>query len=186
MPVYQYVSADESIDSTFGVAIEIGIPSNSPLGKNTEIVPKIFNDTRIGEHFTMQTILGWSFLRGSEAGGGGEQHFEYGLVFGWTIPHHELPIPQVQDLIPLLELQGSTLMNTHLGGQDELTANFACRANLFSVGRVQPRLGVGYLVPPDQGRARGISMGHLYEPGLRVLNEPAQLRDEVRRTARRG
>ena len=151
MPVFQYVSADEAIDSTFGVAIEVGIPSNSPLGKNSEIVPKIFNDTRIGEHFTLQTILGWSFLRGSVASGGGEQHFEYGMVFGWDIPHHELPLPQVQDLIPMLELQGDTLANTHQAGQDSLTGNLAVRANLFSIGQIQPRLGVGYLFPVDQG-----------------------------------
>ena len=131
MPLYQFVSEDEAIDTTFGVAIEVGVPSNSPLGKNAEIVPKIFNDTRIGEHFSLQTILGWSFLRGSQASGGGEQHFEYGMVFGWTIPHHELPLPDVQDFIPMLELQGYTLANTHLGGQDNLTANLAFRANLF-------------------------------------------------------
>jgi hypothetical protein len=151
MPVFQYVSQDEFIDTTFGVAIEVGVPSNSPLGKNTEIVPKIFNDTRVGEHFTFQTILGYSLLRGSESTGGGEQHFEYGMDFGWTIPHNELPLPGVQDFIPLLELQGDLLTNTHAGGGDDLIANFAFRANLFSIGRVQPRLGVGYLVPLDKG-----------------------------------
>ena len=151
LPVYQYVSNDEFIDSTFGVAIEVGIPSNSPLGKNAEIVPKLFNDTRIGEHFTVQAIVGYSFLRGSEDGGGGEQHLEYGLVFGWTVPHHELPIPGVQDFIPVLEFQGETLLNTHTAGENSLMGNLAFRANLYSIGRVQPRLGVGYLFPFDQG-----------------------------------
>ena len=151
MPVYQYVSPDESIDTTFGVAIEVGVPTNSPLSKNTEIVPKVFNDTRIGEHFTVQTILGYSFLRGSEATGAGEQHFEYGMVFGWTFPHSELPLPDVQDFIPVVELQGATLFNTRQGGDDNLVANLAFRANLFSIGRVQPRLGVGLLLPVDKG-----------------------------------
>jgi hypothetical protein len=159
IPFYQYVSNDELIDSTFGVAIEVGVPSNSPLGKNAEIVPKVFNDTRIGEHFTAQTVLGWSFLRGSTDGGGGEQHLEYGIVFGWTLPHHELPFPGVQDFIPVLELQGETAMNTHQAGHDELIANFAFRANLYSIGQVQPRIGIGYLVPIDKGARDNFDWG---------------------------
>lgn len=147
--LYEYVTPDEQFDTAFGAGIEIGIPLNSPLSKNPEIVPKIFNDTRIGEHFTSQIILGWSWLRGSTASGGGEQHFEYGVVLGWTIAHHELPMPGVQDFIPVLELNGATLMNTHSGGQDNLVADFAFRANLYAIGRAQPRLGVGYVVPLD-------------------------------------
>lgn len=158
-PVYQYVSPDESIDTTFGVAIEVGIPSNSPLGKNPEIVPKVFNDTRIGEHFTFQTVLGHSFLRGSDATGGGEQHFEYGMVFGWTFPHSELPLPGVQDFIPILEFQGETLSNTHQGGDNNLVTNLAFRANLYSIGRVQPRFGVGLLLPVDKGARQDFHWG---------------------------
>lgn len=51
--------------------------------------------------------------RESDATGGGEQSFEYGLTLGWTFPHSELPIPGVQDFIPMFELQGETLANTH-------------------------------------------------------------------------
>ncbi|HWE02307.1 MAG TPA: hypothetical protein VG326_07820 [Tepidisphaeraceae bacterium] len=149
-PIYQYVSNDEFIDTTFGVAIEVGIPTNSPLSKNTEIVPKIFNDLRIGEHFTLQTIIGYSFLRGS-GDEGGDQSFEYGMVFGWTVPHSELPLPKVDQLIPVFELSGSTLLNTHGAGTDNLVGDIAFRANLESIGRIQPRLGVGYVFPIDQG-----------------------------------
>jgi hypothetical protein len=151
LPLYQYVSDDESLDSTFGVAIEIGIPTNSPLSKNTEIVPKIFNDTRIGEHLTLQTLVGYSFLRGSTNSGGGEQSLEYGCTIGWTIAHHEFPIPGVQDFIPVFEFQGETLLDTHDAGQNSLTGNLAFRANLFAIGPIQPRLGVGYLFPIDKG-----------------------------------
>jgi len=44
VPFYQYVGRDGFVDSTVGVAIEIGIPTHSSLSKNTEIVPKLFND----------------------------------------------------------------------------------------------------------------------------------------------
>jgi hypothetical protein len=149
-PFYQYVSDNNFVDSTFGVALEVGVPSNSPLGKNAEIVPKIFDDLRLGDHFTAQCILGYSFLRGA-GDEGGQQHFEYGFVFGWTISHDELPIPDVEQIIPVLELSGETLLNTHEGGANSLTGNLALRANLQSIGRIQPRLGIGYLFPIDQG-----------------------------------
>ena len=159
LPFYQYVSTDEIIDTTFGVALEVGIPSNSPLGKNAEIVPKIFNDTHIGDHFTVQSILGYSFLRGSADGGGGEQHLEYGIVFGWTIPHDELPIPGVEQLIPMFEMRGDTLFNTHQGGSNSVTGDVAFRANLHSVGPIQPRLGLGLVLPLDQGARNDFRWG---------------------------
>jgi hypothetical protein len=149
-PIYQYVSGDGFIDSTFGAALEVGIPTNSPLGKNAEIVPRVFDDLRIGNHFTLQGVLGYSFLRGS-GDEGGNQSLEYGLVLGWTIQHDELPLPGVDQLIPVFELSGETLFNTHEAGTDNLTGNIAFRANLRAIGPLEPRLGVGYIFPIDQG-----------------------------------
>ena len=148
-PVYQFVSQDETIDSTFGVAIEVGIPTHSPVSKNAEIVPKVFNDLRIGEHFTLQTVLGYSFLRGSGEAGGA-QAFEYGLVFGYSIPHKELPLPGIDRLVPMFELKGETATN-HGAGHHILLGDVAVRLNLKAIGRLQPRLGVGYVFPIDKG-----------------------------------
>lgn len=148
-PVYQFVSRDESIDSTFGVAIEVGIPTNSIVSKNTEIVPKIFNDLRLGEHFTLQTVLGYSFLRGSGEAGG-RQTFEYGLVFGYAIPHKELPLPGTDRIVPMFEIKGETATN-HGAGHNILLGDVALRLNLKAIGRLQPRLGVGYVFPIDKG-----------------------------------
>jgi hypothetical protein len=39
-PIYQYVSSNGLIDSTFGLAVEVGIPTNSSVSMNTEVVPK--------------------------------------------------------------------------------------------------------------------------------------------------
>lgn len=150
-PLLQLVSPDETVDSTFGVGIEAGIPSNSPLGKNAEIVPKIFNDTALGEHLTVQTVVGYSFLRGSRAGGGGEQHLEYGVVLGWAVAHHELPLPDVQDVVPMFEALGVRATNRSVGASNEITGNLALRLNLYAIGAVQPRLGVGWLFPLDKG-----------------------------------
>ena len=89
-PFYQYVSPHNLLDTTFGAAIEVGIPTTSPVSQNTELVPKIFNDLKVGE-FTLQSLAGYSMLFGPGPDGG-VQVFEYGLVFGYMIPRSSLLI----------------------------------------------------------------------------------------------
>jgi hypothetical protein len=145
-PIAQYVSANGFIDTTFGVAIEVGIPTNSTISKNAEWVPKVFNDLRIGEHFTLQSIFGYSTLSGGGKDGG-LQNFEYGFVFGYTIPHDELGIPGVEQLIPVFEIDGSTQLNHEGRGESNVLANVALRANLKNVCGIQPRPGLGFVFP---------------------------------------
>jgi hypothetical protein len=145
-PIYQYVSSTGFVDSTFGLAVEVGIPTNSSVSMNTEVVPKIFNDLRIGDHFTLQSIFGYSTLIGPGEDGG-LATFEYGFVFGYTIPHDELPIPGLQQLIPMVELSGETALNHDDRGESSLTADVGFRANLKTIGLVQPRLGVAFVLP---------------------------------------
>jgi len=149
-PIFQYVSSNEFIDTTFGVGLEVGIPTNSPVSKNAEVVPKLFDDVRIGDHFTVQTVLGYSTLYGSKPDGGTET-FEYGLVFGWSIPHEQLPLPGIEQVVPMFEIQGDTLLDTSDAGSNSLLGNAAFRLNLRSIGAVQPRLGLGYVFPMDKG-----------------------------------
>jgi len=145
-PLYQYVSRGGFIDTTFGGAMEVGIPASSAISVNPEFVPKIFNDTKIGDHFTMQSILGYSTLTGGGADGG-LQMFESGFTFGYAIEHRELPLPGVQRFIPMFELIGNTPMNQATSGQTSLTGNACFRLNLKTMGRVQPRLGFGFVFP---------------------------------------
>jgi hypothetical protein len=157
-PVFQYVSTDGFIDTTVGTAIEVGVPVNSPLSKDTEIVPKIFDDLALGKHFTVQTIEGYSTLLGP-----GDDHnletFEYGFVFGYTLQHDEVPLPGVQQFIPILELQGETELNKDAPGHDSLLGNAAFRVNLDAIGDVQPRLGLGYVFPIDKGAREDFHWG---------------------------
>jgi hypothetical protein len=102
VPFYQYVSA--SVDTTFGVATEVALPVNSARSRNTELVPKIFNDLILGDHFTLQSIFGYSTLFGPGPDRN-SQHFESGFVFGYTFQHKELPIPGVRQFIPMFELK---------------------------------------------------------------------------------
>jgi len=145
-PFYQCVSDNGFFDTTLGAAIELGIPVHSAVSKNTELVPKIFNDLRLGNHFTMQTILGYSTLFGGGAEGGA-QKFEYGFDFGYSIPHQQLRIPHVQQLVPLFELSGETGWNHGESGRTSVIGLAGFRVNLDTIGRVQPRLGLGFVFP---------------------------------------
>jgi len=157
-PVYQFVSDRGFVDSTVGTAIEVGIPTHSSLSKDTEVVPKIFDDLRLGSHFTLQSIVGLSMLYGSDEDNG-LKTFEYGLVFGYTIPRTELAVPDVLQFIPVFELIGETELNHADYGVNRLTGNAAFRVNLKTIGGVQPRLGAGYVFPIDNGARQDMHWG---------------------------
>jgi hypothetical protein len=138
--------------------VEVGIPVNSDVSQNTELVPKIFNDLRVGEHFTLQTMFGYATLFG---GGeeGGLQTFESGFVFGYTIQHQQLPLPGVEQFIPMFELVGNTQMNQGDAGRTSLLGDAGFRINLKTVGELQPRLGLGFVFPIDDNARADVHWG---------------------------
>ena len=160
-PFYQYVSPSGAIDSTFGTAIEIGIPTHTEISHNTEVVPKLFNDLKLGQSFTLQSIIGYSSLLGDGGDGttGGLQTFEYGFVFGYTIDHDMLAIPGLQQFIPVFELNGGREMNQANPGHDSLTGDVGFRANLDAIGPIQPRLGIVFVFPIDYGAVQDQTWG---------------------------
>jgi hypothetical protein len=145
-PLYQFVSAKGFFDNTVGGAVELGIPVHSTVSKNTELVPKIFDDLKLGDHVTVQSIFGYSMLYGG-APDGGMQTFEYGFDFGYTLQHDQLPIPGTLQFIPMFELIGETGLNKGAAGVNSLLGNACFRLNLKPIRRVQPRLGLGYVFP---------------------------------------
>lgn len=155
-PFYQFVSPNGLVDSTFGAGIEAGFPTQSPVSKNAELVPKIFADLKIG-NFTAQSVLGHSTLFGP--GDGGLQTFEYGFVFGYTIPRHQLPLPDVLETIPFFELKGETELNKDNSGHNGLLGNAGFRFNLKAIGRVQPRPGIGFVFPMNSNARQDTHWG---------------------------
>jgi hypothetical protein len=157
-PLYQFVSDGKFFDSTFGVAMEAGLPVNSEVSKNTELTPKVFDDVKLGENFSVQAVLGYSTLLG---GGdqGGLRTFEYGFDFGWQVSHRELPLPGVQQFIPMLELSGETELNQADAGQNSLLGSLGFRLNLKPIGDLQPSLGLGYVFPVDNGAHAEVHYG---------------------------
>jgi len=146
-PFYQFVARNGLCDTTVGAAVEVGIPTGSDVSKNAELVPKIFDDLKIG-NFTAQSIFGYSMLFGP-GDDGGVNTFEYGFVFGYDIPHKTLPLPDVDKIIPVLELSGETQLNKSAAGQNNLTADVGLRVNLKAIGRIQLRPGLVFVFPLD-------------------------------------
>ena len=162
-PIYQFVSDSRFIDSTFGTAIEVGIPTHSSLSKDTEVVPKIFDDLQLGTHFTLQSIVGLSMLYGSDEDNG-LKTFEYGLVFGYTIPRKELQLPDVLQFIPVFELIGETELNKADPGRNSLTGNAGFRVNLKTIGQRTAAAGTWVCLPHRQRRPRRHALGCHYQP----------------------
>lgn len=148
-PFYQFVSKHDFVDTTFGGAMELGIPTTSTVSHDAEFVPKIFNDTRIG-NFTVESVIGYSILAGPDEDGG-LNTFEYGFTFGYSIPHKTLRLPGIDRLIPIFELSGETALNHDSRGQNSLLGGVGLRANLKTIGRVQARPGILFVFPVDNG-----------------------------------
>ncbi len=142
-PFFQYVSSSNLFDTTFGAAVEVGIPTTSAVSHNTEVVPKIFNDTKIG-NFSAQSIFGYSMLYGP-GDDGGVNTFEYGFVFGYDMLKKTLP--GVEKVIPVAELIGETQLNKEDAGKNTLTGDIGVRFNLNAIGRIQPRPGIVFVYP---------------------------------------
>ena len=142
-PFYQFVSRDGLIDSTFGAGVELGLPVRTSFSRNTELVPKIFNDTKIG-NFTLQTLLGYSLVRGGGGDAAGVDTLEYQVVAGYAI---QKPCAGVEQFIPVFEFAGSTQLNKTDSGHTSLTGDVGFRLNLSAIGHWQPRLGIVYAFP---------------------------------------
>lgn len=148
-PFFQYVSDDHFFDYTAVGAFEVAIPSNSPISKDAEFVPQIFQLLRVGDHLSVETGTGVSFLAGPREGG--TNTFEYNLVLGYNIEHKELPLPGILRTIPIFELNGERVLSGPVNGANQLFGTAGFRVNLQAMGPAQPRLGFGYVFPIDQG-----------------------------------
>ncbi len=158
VPVYQWVNQSRTFDTTFGVGLEWGIPTGSDLSKNGELVPKLFNDLRLGRRLTLQSLVGLSFLTGPGEEGG-TQTLEYGFTLGFTIDRKDIAVPGVQQIIPVFELSGEHALKKEDAGTDNLTGLVGVRLDLNAIGPIQPRWGVGYVFPLNDTARQDLHSG---------------------------
>lgn len=145
-PVYQFVTAHGGFDTTLGVGMATGIPTQTQIGKYAELEPALFDDLKFGSHFTVQTVLGYE----TPVGGGhqgGPAEFDYGLAFACGISRADLPIPGVEKFTPLFELDGEYGLNNREAGQNSVLGNIGFRLDFRRVGELAPSLAIGYVFP---------------------------------------
>ena len=159
-PLYQYVSSDRYIDSTFGLSMEGDLPVRRAISPNAELDPQIFNDLKLGNYSTVQTVLGYSTLLGTGEQGG-VQSFEYGVSLAYAITRHDFHIPGVDQLIPMLELSGETGLNKEEAGQNNLEGDAGFRVLFNPVGECRPGFGAAFVFPVDGGARQELHWGFI-------------------------
>ncbi len=157
-PFYQYVSSDGLLDDTIGGALESSIPVNTALSKNVELELAVFDDLKLGNHFTIQSVLDYSALIGGGEDGGA-QSFEYGFDFAYTLPHEEFPIPGVLSFSPMFELNGELGLNEDEAGQNSVLGSMGFRIGFRPLGDTEPSIGVGYVFPMDAAAREEVHWG---------------------------
>lgn len=158
-PIYQWVSSDERFDFSLVSALEVAIPSNTSVSKDGELVPQLYGLLRIGERFSIQSSVGYSFVIGPEDSG--NQVLEYSVVLGWDISPDDLPLPKfIERVTPIVEVIGERGMN-HGNYTNVLTGTAGFRVNFAAFGAIQPRIGLGYLFPIDGGGRDELDWGIL-------------------------
>ena len=138
--------------------MEVGIPASSAISINADFEPKIFNDLKLGKHFSLQTVLGYSRLLGG-GDNGGLQTFEYGFDFAYAISRDELPVPGVQQFTPMFELAGETGLNKDESGQNSLLGSIGFRVDFKPIEDLHPSLGLGYVFPIDNNAHAEVHWG---------------------------
>jgi hypothetical protein len=154
-PLFEAVALGGGADTTFGVATEAGIPLNTVFSKNAELIPEIFNDTRLG-NFTVQAVFGYSMLFGAGGEDGGLHTFEYGFTLGYAM---EKPCRGVEQIIPNFELSGEKALHKDEAGRNSITASAGLRADLKVFGTWMPHLGIGYVFPMNNAALSDLHNG---------------------------
>lgn len=150
-PVFQYVSPGGAFDTTVVFGLEVAPPVMSKISRDTEIVPKVFDLTKIGEHLSLQLGLGDSILIGPV--GHGLSTLEYDVVLGYELTHDQAPVPGIHSITPILEFDGEYTLNQDEAGDRTLFGTVGARVGLEPISWLpaQPRLGIGYTFPIDSG-----------------------------------
>lgn len=150
-PIFQYVSPTGFFDTTLVAAMEVTVPTRTKISKDFELVPKLFSLTRLGDHLSVQCGLGDSILVGPV--GRGLSTLEYDVVLGYELTKTDLPLPGILSTIPILEFDGENTLNQANAGHNQLFGTAGFRFNFDSIAwlAAQPRMGVGYTFPVDQG-----------------------------------
>jgi len=157
-PLYQYVSGNGFFDNTLGPIGGVGIPVYSQVSRNTELEGGLFDDVKLGDHFTIQTVLEYDKLFGGGADGGSEE-FDYGLVFAWCVSHKEMPVPGLERFTPMFEVDGDLGLNQAEAGQNSVLGSMGFRVDFRSIVGFEPSLALSYVFPMSSAARNEVHWG---------------------------
>ncbi len=141
-PIYQYVSKNGNFDYSLIPGLEIDPPSGSEVSTGTTISPRIMQAIAWGDHFSVMTSVGLSFLTGSHQGG--QKNLTWDTVLGYNIYHKDLPLPGVADITPVFEIVGSDPVSGVDVGRQSISTLFGVEINPKPKwGYLTPYIGVG-------------------------------------------
>lgn len=148
-PVVQFVSADGTIDYTALGRLDIGLPTRTRVsGGDVLLSPTLGQLLRLGDHWSIQAWTGPQITIAPR------QHNSliYGTSIGYVLPHEQLPLPAVDRLIPIIELDGQAPFST--GSQDLFYGAIGFCINFDEVGHATPKFQFGCQFPLDAGARR--------------------------------
>ncbi len=145
-PVFQAVSKDENLDYSAAIRLDVGIPTRTAVSSpDAQLTPYLGQLLRVGEHVSAETWTGAEFTIAPHQ----TDEFVYGASFGYQLTRHEVPLPFTESVTPLFELDGRAAFSHP--GQDALFGVVGLNWQFAGKGNWQPRLGLGYQFPMDQG-----------------------------------
>jgi len=161
-PLFQLVSDDGRFDYTCVGAFEFALPVRNKISKDGEVSPRIYNLLRLGDHFSVQAAAGTETLIGPERGG--SSRLIYGVTLAYSLFKEDLGLPGINAISPMFEVTGEYLLsgegedenNTH---RNHLFGTVGFRINTKSLPGFQPRIGVGYVFPMDDGARNELRWG---------------------------
>ena len=157
-PVFQYVSPSGFFDTTVVAGLEVTVPTLSKISHDVEVVPEVWDLTRIGEHLSVQLDVGDSILIGPDGRGGST--LEYDVVLGYELTKRDLPVPGILSTVPIFEVNGEYGFNHDDAGRNALLATVGAlqlRHDLVAARAAAARRRVH--VPDRQGRRDDIRYG---------------------------
>ena len=145
-PIFEYVSANGAFDYTAVARVDAGFPTRTPVSTNDlQLTPYLGHLLRIGDHVSVEGWTGWQFTIAPHQ----PTQFIYGANFGYQISRDQLDLPFTDAVIPMFELDGQRALSGV--AQDALFGVAGFDWSFPGIGDAQPKVGIGYEFPVDQG-----------------------------------
>ncbi len=157
-PLFQYVSTDDFFDYTAIARLGVGIPTRTAAsGTDLQLTPFLGHLLRIGNHISLEA---WSGIQFTIAPHQTDQLI-YGASLGYQISREQLPLPFIEKLTPIIELDGQSSLSSQ--GQDALFGVAGADVNFRSLGQFDPHVEIGCQLPIDQGARDELRWGIITE-----------------------